>query len=245
MNPEQIEKFIDDGWVIVDVPQPDIIHETAQALENKAQELCGADCRLSQLHTCVAEDAFRGFHLAMAKCFCQIEFRRRFSHTLLASLKHLIGPDILVQYLPYLRLARPGKPQDNIGYHKDTPRSQTLYELAVHVPFVDVDEEAALRVISGSHRLSEDTYPFMQGAEYDVAKGSGDRILGKPYAARRLSVPQGVQTVPLAMHVGQAALFSPALFHGQDVNRGKATRVTTDLLFVFSKPNAFFAAGTE
>lgn len=243
MNPKDIEKFIHDGWVIVDVPQPGIIHETAHVLEQKAQELCGSRCRLAELHVHVDDEAFRGFHLGMAEYFWQTEFSLRSGYAFLELLKHLIGLDIMVQYMPYLRLARPGKQQDNIGYHKDTQYGQTPYELAVHVPFVDVDEDAALRVISGSHRMPEANYPVTQGAEYDVEKGSPDHMLGKPYASRRLSVPEGANTTPLAMHVGQAALFSPALFHGQEVNRGMVTRVTTDLRYVNPNVNVKLKTG--
>lgn len=232
MKPEDVSKMIHNGWIIVDVPQAGIIHEAAQALQQKAQELCGAKCPLSELHEYVDNGEFPGFHLAMAEYFWQIEFSLRISHTLMGSISQLIGLDIMVQYMPYLRLARPGRPQDNIGYHKDTQYGQTPYELAVHVPFVDVDEESALRVVSGSHRQPEDTYAVTQGTEFNVEKGSPDHMLGKPYASRRLSPPEGVKTVPLAMRVGQAALFSPALFHGQEVNGGTATRVTTDLRYV-------------
>lgn len=245
MKSEDIEHFIRDGWVIVDVPQPDIIHKTAQALEQKAQELCRADCRLSELHAYVDDDAFSDFNLAMVKYFWQIEFSMRFSHDFLELLKQLSRLDIMVQYMPYLRLARPGKPEVNIDYLKNKQYGQTPYELAVNVPFADVDEDAALRVISGSHRQPEDVHSARQGTEYNVAKGSPAPISGNPDASRRVSALEGVRTVPLAMRVGQAALVSPALVYGQEINRGMETRVTTDLCYILSKPNAFFGAGSE
>ena len=42
------------------------------------------------------------------------------------------------------------------------------------------------------------------------------------------------------MKLGQAAIFSPALFHGQVVNEGTITRVTTDLRVVNSLAPAPF-----
>ena len=36
----------------------------------------------------------------------------------------------------------------------------------------------------------------------------------------------------MCVKVGQAAIFSPALFHGQEVNEGDVTRVSCDLRFV-------------
>lgn len=232
MNAQEIEKFIKDGWVIIDIPQPALIHEYAAGLEKKAREVTGTDCSLAKLHEYVTEEEFKAFHAAMAEYFWASEFSIHSRDAFLPVLKDLIGLDIMVQYMPYLRFARPQRPEDNIGYHKDTQYGQTPYELAVHIPFVDLDGDSALKVISGSHRHPESHYPVKERSDYDSVKGSIEHRLGRPYASRQLFVPEGVKPEPLAMRVGQAALFSPAIFHGQDVNRGSVTRVTTDLRYV-------------
>lgn len=227
-----IEKFLHDGWVIVDIPDTSVVQRYAARLQTKAQELTQSRCTLANLHDYVDEAAFKAFHLKLADCFWEDDFSLLAAPAFLPILKELIGLDVMVQSMPYLRLARPHMPKDNIGFHKDTQYGQTPYELAVHIPFVDLDDDAALRVISGSHLHAEKEYPSESIPDAEVVKGSAEHTLGKPYAPRRLPVPQGAKTVPLSMHVGQAALFSPAIFHGQEVNTGTVTRVTTDMRFV-------------
>ena len=234
MTPGEIEKFIRDGWIIVDVPHIEVIRQYAVMLEQKVRELTGKDCSLTNLHKHLDNRAFEVLHLALAEYFWQREFSLHAGKAFLPLLKDLIGLDIMVQYMPYLRLARPGKEEDNIGFHKDTQYGQTPYELAVHVAFVDLDEHSALKVISGSHRMSEDVFSHKLKMETKVTKGSPEHILGKPYAPKNLKIPEGMKTESLTLRVGQAALFSPALFHGQEINQGSVTRVSTDLRFVNS-----------
>ena len=209
-----IVRFLKDGWCIVDVPYivPPIV------LPPDLEKLDESDFK--KLHICVSEQ------------FWEKEYSLRLAQSLLPTIHKLIGLDIMVQYNPYVRLARPNKPQDNIGYHKDTQYGQTPYELAVHIPFVDLDEKSAIRVISGSHLMPESAFQKVTGDGPLVQKGSIENRIGKPYAPKRLLVPDGMETTPLSMKVGQAAIFTPAIFHGQEVNDGSTTRVSCDLRFV-------------
>ncbi len=231
MRPEEIEKFSRDGWVVVDIPQPDIIHEFAAMLEKKACEIIGKNCKLSDVHNHVDDAAFKVLHTALSQYFWDNEFSLRSSKAFLDILKDVIGLDILVQYRPYLRLVRPQRAEDNIGYHLDTQYGQTPYELAAHIAFVDLDEDAALKVISGSHRVPESSFSVIENVKTDVTKGSIEHALGRPYAPKRLMPCKGMKMEPLTMKVGQVAIFSPAVFHGQEINQGTVTRVTTDMRF--------------
>ena len=232
MDTSDIEKFIQDGWVIVDIPQPAIIQEFRMLLERKVSELISTECRLENIHENVDDEAFSRVHSELANYFWEAEFSLRASTFILPLLKEIIGLDIMVQYMPFLRLARPGRSEDNIGFHKDTQYGQTPYELAVHLPFVDIDENTALRVISGSHRVPESTFARKEVPPTGFAKNSPQHMLGKPYVPLNLILPSSIKTEPLAMRVGQVALFTPALFHGQEINKGSAMRVSTDLRFV-------------
>ena len=127
------------------------------------------------------------------------------------------------------------KHEDNIGYHKDTQYGQTPYELAVHIPFVDLDEKSAIRVISGSHIMPEKAFVGVTPDGKRIEKGSIQNLMGKPYMPKCLAVPEGMEITSLVMKVGQAAIFSPAIFHGQEVNEGDITRVSCDLRFVSAR----------
>src|SRR5438132_8166557 len=99
-----------------------------------------------------------------------------------------MGPDLDVQSAPYLRIVRPAKAQDNIGYHRDTVYGGSPYELSVFVPFVELAAGAALSVEPGSHLKAERDIPFVRMAISDkvVMKGSLKHTLGFPYAPQVL-----------------------------------------------------------
>lgn len=211
-----IEKFRRDGWVIID-------HDL-QDLDKLFPPILG------QL---LDDNAIKKIQIQYSEKIWKSDFSLQVAWGLLPIIKQLLGIDIMVQYHPYLRVARPNKPQDNIGYHKDTQYGQTPYELAVHIPFVDLDEKSALRVISGSHLMPESAFTIKETTG-GVEKGSIENHIGKPYQPKRLAVPDGMETTPLCMKVGQCAIFSPAIFHGQEVNEGNVTRLSCDMRFVSS-----------
>lgn len=232
MKQSEIDKFLHDGWVILDIPLPNIIHEYIAFLQLQAQEYAGTVFKLADLHKHFNDEAFKKMHILLSENFWKSEFSLHISRDFSPILKDLIGLDVMVQYKPYLRFARPHRFEDNIGYHRDTQYGQTPFELAAHVPFVDLDERSALRVISGSHRQPESAFLSTESTESDIKKGSIEHRMGKPYSLKRLSIPSGFKFDSLTMRVGQVAFFSPALFHGQEVNSGNITRVSTDIRFV-------------
>lgn len=214
-----IEKFMRDGWVIVDVPLSSPFPNPEYITIDQ--------------------------HQVLSEKLWEFEYSIYVATVMLPIIQQLIGPDIMVQYYPYLRIARPGKSEDNIGYHKDTQYGQTPYELAVHIPFVDLDEKSAIRVISGSHLMPESAFVGVTPDGYNIKKGSIENHMGKPWMPKCLKIPEGMETTPLVVKVGQVAIFSPAIFHGQEVNDGDKTRVSCDLRFVSSHHADMVRVGKE
>lgn len=213
-----IDHFLKNGWVIVDVKPLKFIGDLIPFISPDCDNVTA-----KKLHIEYSEKMWKSeFSLIAARFLAPIMW-------------NFLSLDLMVQYNPYLRIARPNKPQDNIGYHKDTQYGQTPYELAVHIPFVDLDEKSAIRVISGSHLMPESKFSLVTPEGPRIEKGSIENHMGKPYSPKCLKVPEGMETTPLAMKVGQCAIFSPAIFHGQEVNEGDATRVSCDLRFVNSR----------
>ena len=235
ISAQQKEQLVEQGWVIVDFAHPDVIRDYAKKLEERLRAITGnPSASIANIHTDCPEAAFKDLHLKMSEYFWESEFSLHIGDLLMPILKEIIGLDILVQYMPYLRLARPQQAGDNIGYHKDTQYGQTPYELAVHIPFLDLNADEALRVVPRTHKQHESLFAHKEGVTTTVTKGSVDHMLGKPYLPQDLVMTNEKDSVPLAMKVGQMAMFSPAILHGQEVNRGNVTRVTTDLRFVHS-----------
>lgn len=223
-----IDKFIRDGWVIVDFNNLAILH----LIRNKLEQKTG--CRLWEIHNYCNDETTKKNHVILSELFWKEEYSLIVAEVLLPQIQQLIGLDVMVQYMPYLRISRPRRSQDNIGYHKDTQYGQTPYELAVHLPFVNLDDGSAIKVISGSHIMPESAFSLVTPEGPRIEKGSIENHMGKPYAPKCLKVPDGMKTTPLTMKIGQCAIFSPAIFHGQEVNEGDVTRVSCDLRFVSS-----------
>ncbi len=148
--------------------------------------------------------------------------------------KSFIGPDINVQSNPYLRIVRPGKPQDNVGFHRDTFYGGSPYELSVWIPLVDIDASAALSVISGSHVSAEADFPTTQIQNPDplVTKGSPKSKLGFLYAPKIIHPSKLKDAVPVPLRVGEALVFSLSLTHGTVENRSAVSRWSADVRVV-------------
>ena len=139
-----------------------------------------------------------------------------------------------MQNRPYLRAIRPGRTQDAAPIHRDTYYGASAYEVSVFVPFTDVTDASAMRVISGSHRAPDSDYPYDQRVSPDVAIRSPKHKLGFPYAPRLLdpSLDERAEPVPLA--VGEVLIFGLSLVHGGGVNNGDRTRFSSDIRVVNS-----------
>ena len=225
-----IEKFLRDGWCIVDFNDPALIRRIRQSVEDNVIGY------LDSIHHAYDDDSIKKLHITLSEFFWAREYSLEIAKEMLAIVQQLLGFDVMVQYYPYVRIARPGKLQDNIGYHKDTQYGQTPYELAVHIPLVDLDEKSAIRIISGSHVMPESVFPKVTADGHRIEKGSIENRIGRPYLPKNLLVPEGMETTPLVMKVGQSGNdSSPAIFHGQEINEGEVTRVSCDLRFVSSR----------
>jgi sporadic carbohydrate cluster 2OG-Fe(II) oxygenase len=243
-----IEKFLCDGWVVVDVPDAELIIGLSNSLERKIREVISKPlgaCFLDNIHEYISSGGgmdLSELHFLLSEYLWESEFSIQFSAAILPILKEIIGLDIMVQYRPFLRIARPGVSKDNFGFHRDTLYGQTPYELAMHIPLMNLSSESAIRVVSGSHRLPEDSF-IISDVESCIKKWSKEHQSGKPYAPKNFLLPEGMKTEPVPLKIGQALLFSPALIHGQEINNGKKTRVSIDMRFVNTNAHTTLKVG--
>lgn len=154
--------------------------------------------------------------------------------TQLNFLRSVVALDLHIQKYPYLRIARPGNQQDNIGIHRDTHYGSSPYELSIHIPFTDHGVAGSLGYIPGSHTLSDRELPYTQANSSDVEKGSVKHKLGFLYAPKPMDENVKRQVAPIHTKVGEALMFCLGLVHGQEVNRSDVTRFSTDIRVVNS-----------
>lgn len=220
------------GWFVFDFLDPQPLMEARAALEQELERLLGFACRLEEYH-CEAQEDKRHteIQIHMTQFFREKRFGPRIIAAQLSFFQHMLGPDLAVQSAPYLRMTRPFKPQDNIGYHRDTFYGGSPYELSVLIPFVDLPAESSLGVLSGSHLHAESLYPTEQinNPDESVKKGSPKHQLGFMYAPKMMdsSIENQIQKIPLKL--GQALVFSLSTVHGSVVNAGPVTRWSTDI----------------
>ena len=176
-----MKNYIENGWVVLDFPSKAPLIQLREELEGELARLIGRRCALEDYRE---EDDAR--HLQT-----QVEMTRFFREKqydlvtpLLPHFREILGPDIVKQANPFLRIARPGKRQDNIGYHRDSFYGGTPYELSFFVPFVDLGPGNTMSVISGSHIEAEAHYPTTQYVSQEVQKGDSKHQLGFMYAPK-------------------------------------------------------------
>lgn len=219
------------GWVVVDLPDPSCVQETRDWLLRTLRALGLPELdQLERYHELVDDDER---HVALlyelSTRYWAAGLGPRIVARNQALLRALVGLDLNVQAYPYLRAARPGRPGDTTGMHRDTYYGASSYELSVFVPFTRLTPASALRVVSGSHREPDSAYPYTQETSADVELGSHKHQLGFPYAPRVLDPALDALAEPVPLEVGQALIFGLALVHGQCGNASTATRFSTDV----------------
>ncbi len=224
------------GWAVVSLSRRNELDGVREALRAKIRELTNrTDLELEDYHSCVEDDVTHTqWHFELTQFFRENKLGQRVIESECEFFQSLLGPDLNIQSSPYLRITRPGLSQDNIDFHRDTLYGHTPYELSVSVAYVDIPAASALSVLSGSHVSPDKDYPTTQFLHPEVEKGSIKNQLGFLYAPKRFRPEQLIGAEPVPLQTGQILIFSQALIHGSQVNRGVKTRWTSDTRVVNS-----------
>jgi len=224
------DHFLKKGWFVLDFLDPTPVFQAREFLENKLCELLGRNSTLEEYHHLAEDDLFHtNMQIKITELYREQKWGPKIIEKQLPFFSDLLGPDLFVQSNPYLRITRPDKPQDNIGYHRDTFYGGSPYELSVLVPFVDVPAESSLSVLSGSHTSPEDAYQTNQIIDEEVTKGSAKHQLGFLYAPKLMDNSIEERMEPIPLKVGQALVFSLSTVHGSRLNKGPVSRWSSDV----------------
>lgn len=230
------EQLLEQGWVVATLPnQAALVDLKAFVLENLRNNWFPDIERIEDYHDFVVDDEqHTKIQYEISRPYWNEKLGQRIIGDNLACFREIVGPDISVQKFPYLRIARPGQPKDNIGYHRDTYYGSSPYEISVHIPLMDLAEKGCLQVIPGSHLASDQDYQFTQYDAEDVEKGSVKHQLGFLYSPKQLQPDIQDRLVPVPIKFGQVMIFALSLVHGQENNGGDCTRMSTDVRIVNS-----------
>ncbi|MCH9626126.1 MAG: hypothetical protein S4CHLAM123_13180 [Chlamydiales bacterium] len=183
------EQFQQQGWFVFDLLDPKPVLQTRAFLKEALFKLCGKQSSLEEYHTHFLDDQE---HTEMQVKLTQMYREQKCGPSIIEAqlpfFQDLLGPDLSVQANPYLRITRPCKKQDNIGYHRDTFYGGSPFELSVFIPFVDLPKESSLSVLPGSHVQPDTHYPTTQveNSDTQVRKGTAKHQLGFLYAPKMM-----------------------------------------------------------
>lgn len=224
-------QFEDQGFAVIDLLYPQGVFEIRQALLAKLRELTGIqDITLEKYHEHIQDDVkHTEIQLTLTEYLRESGMLKKIFIENQAIFEQLVGPDMDVQLKPYLRITRPGKLKDNIGYHRDTFYGGSPYEISVVIPFVELDSGNALRVEAKSHLKPESEIPLIQTKSPDVEKGSAKHGLGFLYAPKMIAPSYQLDMRPVPLELGQVLAFSLATLHGTTGNDSVTTRWSVDM----------------
>ena len=226
--------FQEQGYAIIDLLYPQRVFEIRQALLKKLRETTGiAEITLEKYHEHAIDDEIHTqIQIALTEFIRSDDLIQRVVLDNRALFEQLIGFDMNIQAQPYLRITRPGKSKDNIGYHRDTFYGGAPYEISVGIPFVGLDTGNALRVQPKSHLIPEKDIPLIQTKSEDVEKGSTKHKLGFLYAPKIIDPAYPLDMQPVPLELGQVLAFSLATLHGSIGNESVNTRWSVDMRIV-------------
>ncbi|MDQ1431926.1 MAG: hypothetical protein QOF40_2528 [Actinomycetota bacterium] len=240
------DDFTARGWAVIDLHEPAVVADVGTRLLAwlRAGPLPDLD-RLEDYHFHVDDDAHPRVHYELGSWYWDQQLGRRIVDAEQDFLRSFVGLDLHLQRYPYLRVARPGRPDDVTGLHRDLLYGASPFEVSMLVPFNDLDADSALQVVSGSHLEPASSFPATRTESELVTPGSPRHQLGFPYAPQVLAASVADRAEPVPLQVGQALLMSLGLVHGQTVNASTTTRFSTDVRVVNSLAPIAFARGVR
>jgi hypothetical protein len=227
-------EILEKGWALLDLPDPSLVDDAVGALRGELRRLTGdTSIDLETYHEHVGDDPRHiDLHLAMTAFWQAGRYAQSIMAENLSLFADFLGPDIWIHKNPFLRMVRPGKVQDNNGYHRDTVYGGTAYEVSVFIPLIDLPAETAPRVLTGSHVLAESAFPFSMSTDASVPRGSPRHAAGFNYAKKVFDPWFEKELDAVAMKAGQVMVIGLSLMHGQYLNEGAISRWTSDFCAV-------------
>ncbi|AMV25617.1 hypothetical protein VT84_14565 [Gemmata sp. SH-PL17] len=148
----------------------------------------------------------------------------------------LLGPDVMVQAAPHLRVGRAGEETDGIGLHRDSFYGSSAYHLNFWFPLAPLPAGSGIYLAEGTHRepsLRVRDQPFDDSFRSTVKRGSLAHGLGFVYQPRTddtIAALTPDRLTLVAPPLNSFVVFFGCMVHGGS-NAGAWTRWTMDVRF--------------
>ncbi|MFQ5451076.1 MAG: phytanoyl-CoA dioxygenase family protein [Nitrospinaceae bacterium] len=238
----KLSNFGQSGYVLHSLENKQSILDLRTSFDNELKKLISQEATLETYHQFVGGDDEKHikFQYELSQIFWEGQWHLEIFKKNRPFFEELAGPDLDVQVKPHFRLARPDKPQDNIGFHRDIEYGSTAYEISCFFALTDIVPEGALQLVPRSHTLSNVKLTSVNNDE--VEKGSIKHELGVPYLFQVITDDSfRSKLIPVPMKVGDVLCFNLAVIHGQEINKSQNTRWTIDARI----KNSFITSGTR
>lgn len=221
--------MIKSGYIKGKFQDSKIVHRVKKKIELELQRITKKKIKLENYHLLgLSNEKHQKIQWKIATFFWKNNLHVDILKTEIRFLQDMLGPDLLIQKKPFLRIARPNELADNIGFHKDTIYGQSPYEMSIHLPLVNLNKKSCLKVVKGSQFIKEKNIKFEKYSS-NIKKGSKGHKLGTPYDPKRISEKK-YKFTPIPLNIGEYMFFTPALIHGQEINSdSNLTRFSIDV----------------
>lgn len=228
---EYERQFQENGYFVLDLNQPELVENAAFALEKHLKKITNNDqINLLNYHQYFEDDdKHYETQYEMLQFFRQEKFAEQIILSNIDVYQFILGPDLDIQTEPYLRITRPHKNKDNIGYHRDTFYGTGPGEISTVIPFVNLNENNTLSVMPKSHSMPDRNFKTKQTVNDEAPKGSKRHQMGFLYAPKVMDPSIREKVVPVPLKRGQALVFMLSIIHGSEANTTDQPRWSTDI----------------
>ncbi len=227
---KESQQYIKQGFCEGTFSDSTTIRELREICKRFVHKQFGKTFNLNEYHNHVrTEQEHRDLHYELTQKLQESQLHKKLALQNLEHFQNIVGPDIDIQAVPYLRISRPGIKEDNIGLHRDTFYGNTAYEVSCIVPLEDFEEGAAVNVLPKSQNLGP--LEFEQVDHETVTKGSKQNQIGFLYSTKKIKHLNRSKLYAPLMKIGDYLMFSLCMIHGQEENVSRMTRWSIDFRY--------------
>lgn len=228
---ERENHFAENGYFIIDLKNTEYVDYAAKELEKHLQLITkNPKITLNNYHLFFTDDEKHyEIQFQMLQFFREQQFAQNILKFNSDVYQYLLGPDLEIQTEPYLRITRPFKPKDNIGFHRDTFYGTGPGEISTLIPFIDLTAKNTLSVFPKSHIIPDHCFSLNQIINEDVPKNSQKHKMGFLYAPKLMNPEIKKNMIPIPLKKGQALVFMLSIVHGSEENQDSYPRWSTDI----------------
>ena len=175
------------------------------------------DCdNLDKLHEKIGIESVNAIRMSAFRSLNKISaWKNQYFSLASSTLSELLGPDILIQRKLNLSIQMPGDDTSILGMHADTFSGQSPFEIVVWTPFSNFEREAGM-------------YYFDLDTSYEMYRRLPEFELIGLESMREEFWPKANF---IEIEMGQVAIFTGCIFHGNLLNSTPTTRISANCRF--------------